>query len=96
MTEEIKIKDDNVYKTKDNLTIIGNLKKEWIKTPPQLGSKKLKVDDEFQTMCKCGKHLTTLYILEKDYFTLHCESKGWAWLKQPADKKMLYELKLNK
>ena len=92
---EVTIKNDNVCKTDDNTIIIGKLKKEWIKTPKQLGSKKLKVTDEFTTLCKCGNHLTTLYILEKDYFTMHCESKGWAWLKQPTDITMLYKLKID-
>jgi hypothetical protein len=93
--KEVTIDKDNIYKTDDNITIIGKLKKEWIKTPKQLGSKKLKVIDEFTTQCNCGKHFTTLYILEKDYFTMHCESKGWAWLKQPANKSLLYELKID-
>ena len=33
---------DDIYKTDDNITIVGKLKKEWIQTPKQLGSKKLK------------------------------------------------------
>ena len=69
--KEVTIDKDNIYKTDDNITIIGKLKKEWIKTSKQLGSKKLKVIDEFTTQCNCGKHFTTLYILEKDYFTMH-------------------------
>ena len=93
--KEVTMDKDDIYKTDDNITIVGKLKKEWIETPKQLGSKKLKVTDEFTTLCNCGEHFTTLYILEKDYFTMHCESKGWAWLKQPANKSLLYKLKID-
>jgi hypothetical protein len=93
--KEVTMDKDDIYKTDDNITIVGKLKKEWIKTPEQLGSKKLKVSDDFTTLCNCGEHLTTLYILEKDYFTMHCESNGWVWLKQPANKSLLYKLKID-
>ena len=86
--------NDHIYKS-ENKVIIGKFSKEWIKTPKQLGSRKLKVVDEFETMCNCGKHTTTLYILEKDYFTIYCDTNGWAWLKQPKDRNMIYELKIN-
>ena len=76
--KEVTITKDDIYKTDDNITIVGKLKKEWIETPKQLGSKRLKVADEFTTLCNCGEHFTTLYILEKDYFTMHCKTKGWA------------------
>lgn len=93
---KVNMPNDIIHKIDDNITIIGkNIKKEWIRTPPQLGSVKLKVNDEFQTMCKCGDHITTLYILEKDYFTMYCDSKGWTWLSQPSDKKILYNLKID-
>ena len=26
---------------------------------------------------------------------MHCETKGWAWLKQPANKSLLYKLKID-
>ena len=32
-----------IDKTDDNITIVGKLKKEWIETPKQLGSKRLKL-----------------------------------------------------
>jgi hypothetical protein len=92
---EVTIEQDNVYKSNDKI-YVGKFSKEWIKTPPELGSKKLKVVDEFQTMCNCGNHTTTLYILEKDYFTIYCNTRGWAWLKQPPNREMIYNLKINK
>ena len=64
-----------------------------LRTPKELGSKKLNVVDEFETLCSCGKHKTTLYILEKDYFTVNC-TKGWAWYCQPENKKDLYKMKI--
>ena len=92
---KITMDEDNIYKIDDDITVIGNIKKEWIETPKQLGSKKLKVTDEFITLCKCGNHFTTLYILEKEYFTMYCETNGWTWLKQPPNKDLLYNLKID-
>ena len=89
---EVTMKTDNVHEI-DKYIIIGKLKKEWIRTPKELGSKKLKVIDEFETICSCGKHNTTLYILDGDYFTVNC-TKGWAWYRQPENRNDLYKMKI--
>lgn len=89
---EVTTKDDYVHKIEDGV-IIGKFKKALLRTPKELGSKKLNVIDEFETLCSCEKHKTTLYILEKDYFTVNC-TKGWAWYRQPENKKDLYKMKI--
>jgi hypothetical protein len=89
----VTLKKDHVHEV-NGMTIVGKFKKDWIRTPKQLGYEKLKVIDEFETLCNCGKHRTDLYILEKKYFTLYCQSKGWAWLAQPENIQDIYKLKV--
>ena len=79
--------NDKVHTSTDNKTIIvGETKKKWMMLPPELGSKKCNVIDQFFTGCQCGKHTTTIYILEGKYCTMYCNSAGgWAWVEKPVD-----------
>ncbi len=92
-TLEVESSNDITHKSKEGLIIVGDVKKNWIKTPKELGAKKLKVVDQFNTICRCGEHMATLYVLESTYMTICCKTQGWAWLKRPDDLKELDKLK---
>ena len=99
MSNIVKVESSNdiIHKSKNGEILIGDIKKEWIKTPKELGNQKLKVVEQFLTTCMCGEHTATLYVLESTYMTINCKSKGWMWLKKPNDLKELDNLRsLNK
>ena len=77
--------NDRVHQSTDKKNIIvGKTKKLWMKLPPQLGSKKCNVLDQFETICNCSTHMTTMYVLDGSYCTMHCgPANGWAWIVKP-------------
>ena len=65
---------------------MGELKKDWWIKPKQLGGAKLKVKKSVPIICKCGKHKTTLHVLDGKYSTMFCDTQGqYAWLETPDD-----------
>lgn len=56
---------------------------DWIRLPKQLGGQKKKVIDIYNIdKCKCGKHPTTIYELEGNYFTCKCDKNGYIFVKR--------------
>ena len=83
---------ETVHNIDDTTLLLGEIKKEWIMSPPSLGSKKLYILDQFKTSCICGKHTTKIYILQQNYCTMHCHTKGWAWISKPKNLDEIKEL----
>ena len=87
--EEMTTSDNFIYEsTGGNMFAIGNdIKKTWIKLPNELGGNQSNIIDSFQINCVCGKHTTTLYVLQDAYMTMNCIDPkiAWMWLKKPAD-----------
>ena len=88
MTHVFSTVNDQIHISKDKKTIIGSkqLKKSWIQLPKQLGGVRSNVLDQFVSLCQCGKHTTTVYILNCKFVTMYCNTAGqWAWILKPSD-----------
>ncbi|AYV83309.1 MAG: hypothetical protein Hyperionvirus5_115 [Hyperionvirus sp.] len=90
MSETFSSENDKLHVSEDTNTIIyGPTKKKWIRLPKELGGIKANVIDSYQTICQCGKHVTTVYILKAKFSTMFCDTKGqWAWLMNPNEQSL--------
>ena len=86
ITEDDKFHKE-VTKEKTKSYILGDSDKKWIQLPKQLGGKRVDVIEKIKnTMCKCGKHITDIYILDSKYSTMNCKTMGqWMWVETPNE-----------
>lgn len=68
------------------MILLGDvINKTWIQMPPELArvpDEKCNIKETIEILCLCEYHLTTLYILDANYWTFNCPSQGWCWIKK--------------
>lgn len=67
-----------------SMLLIGDTTPDWVRLPPQLGGKEVRVLETFTMACpgNCGgKHKT--HRLEDNYGVSECPTKGFLWFKFP-------------